>query len=519
LAVLLDDDIPPVTSVGPNVSGTTDIGTTLSVTISENGTGYYLVQAAEDAAPNVAAVLTGNSFAMMANSMVNQSITGLTAAKLYKIYFIARDATNHVQATVQSVAFTTIAAADNTPPVTRVGPNVSGTTDSGTTLSVTINENGTGYYLVQAAKDAAPNVAAVQAGSAFAMTANVAATPVISGLIASTAYKIYFVAKDAANNVQASVQNVAVTTLSVAAAPTASSVSIAGTAQVGQTLSGSYSYADANNDPQGTSTFRWLRNGTAIAGATASSYTLLAADQGKTIRFEVTPVSTVAPTTGTAVASSATAAVAAAPDVTQPITSSAPAIAVAATDTTASVTQTINENGTGYYLLLPAASAAPTVAVVKAGTAFAMSAATPAVVALTGLTASTAYKYYFVAKDAANNDQAAVSAGLAITTTADITPPAAPTGLALNNGAANTSDNFVTLDGLTTPPDADLAAWFVSESGSAPVAGAAGWSSGKPTTYFLGTVTNETKTVCVYVKDTSNNVQPTAACDTIDKVP
>lgn len=30
-----------------------------------------------------------------------------------------------------------------------------------------------------------------------------------------------------------------------------------------------------------------------------------------------------------------------------------------------------------------------------------------AVVDITGLTASTAYKYYFVAKDAANNDQAA----------------------------------------------------------------------------------------------------------------
>ncbi|HBB27178.1 TPA: chitin-binding protein, partial [Candidatus Gracilibacteria bacterium] len=54
-----------------------------------------------------------------------------------------------------------------------------------------------------------------------------------------------------------------------------------------------------------------------------------------------------------------------------------------------------------------------------------MTAGTPAVINLSGLTPSTAYKYYFVSKDAANNDQVAVSAGLAITTTAtpDTTPP------------------------------------------------------------------------------------------------
>lgn len=173
-----------------------------------------------------------------------------------------------------------IANGDVTAPTTTAGPSVSGTTGTGTTLSATINENGTGYYLVQAAAAAAPTVAAVQAGTAFAMTANIAASPAISGLTASTAYKIYFVAKDTANNVQAAVQSVAVTTNAAPAAPTASAVSISGTAQVGQVLTGSYTYADANNDPQGT-----------------------------TITFEVTPVSTIAPTTGTPVVSGATATV------------------------------------------------------------------------------------------------------------------------------------------------------------------------------------------------------------------
>jgi hypothetical protein len=96
--------------------------------------------------------------------------------------------------------------------VTKVGPSISGTTSSSTTLSATIDENGTGYYLVQAASAAAPSVAAVQAGTAFPMTANVAAAQSISGLTPSTAYTVYFVAKDASGNVQAAVQSVSVMT-------------------------------------------------------------------------------------------------------------------------------------------------------------------------------------------------------------------------------------------------------------------------------------------------------------------
>ena len=41
--------------------------------------------------------------------------------------------------------------------------------------------------------------------------------------------------------------------------PTASNVLISGTPQVGQVLTGSYAYADADGDDEGASTFRWLR--------------------------------------------------------------------------------------------------------------------------------------------------------------------------------------------------------------------------------------------------------------------
>lgn len=90
------------------------------------------------------------------------------------------------------------------------------------------------------------------------------------------------------------------------AAPTASSVAVSGSTVVGQTLTGSYTYADAESNPEGTSTFQWYRadnaagttNKTTIASATASTYTLVAADAGKYISFAVVPKATAGTATG-----------------------------------------------------------------------------------------------------------------------------------------------------------------------------------------------------------------------------
>jgi len=97
------------------------------------------------------------------------------------------------------------------------------------------------------------------------------------------------------------------------AAPTATAVTVAddngGSVIVGDQLTGGYTYADAETDLEGTSTFRWLRGAAAIAGATGNTYTLVAADSGQNISFEVTPVAATGTTTGTAVASSTLAVV------------------------------------------------------------------------------------------------------------------------------------------------------------------------------------------------------------------
>ncbi len=99
-------------------------------------------------------------------------------------------------------------------------------------------------------------------------------------------------------------------------APVASDVTISGTAKAGQTLTGSYTYSDTNNDPEGVTTFQWLRADTVdgsyvpIAGAESTTYTLAETDINKYIKFQVTPVATNAPTTGTAVLSAASGPIA-----------------------------------------------------------------------------------------------------------------------------------------------------------------------------------------------------------------
>lgn len=99
-------------------------------------------------------------------------------------------------------------------------------------------------------------------------------------------------------------------------APQALQVSITGTTQVGSTLTGSYTYNDANSDAEGASLFKWYRsddalgaNKTAILEATSTSYTLQPADLGKYISFEVTPIAQTGTTTGTAVESVLTSAI------------------------------------------------------------------------------------------------------------------------------------------------------------------------------------------------------------------
>ncbi len=95
------------------------------------------------------------------------------------------------------------------------------------------------------------------------------------------------------------------------AEPVAFEVTISGTTIVDQTLTGSFSFSDAENNPQGTCTLKWYRaddnnglNEELISSATSSTYVIQAADLMKYIRFAVIPIATIGTNPGMEVKSS-----------------------------------------------------------------------------------------------------------------------------------------------------------------------------------------------------------------------
>jgi hypothetical protein len=94
-------------------------------------------------------------------------------------------------------------------------------------------------------------------------------------------------------------------------APAARNVSLTGAKTLGATLTGSYTYADADADAEGATRFQWYRNSeaelagteTAIPGATAPTYRISQADLGMHLAFGVTPVAATGAATGNPVTS------------------------------------------------------------------------------------------------------------------------------------------------------------------------------------------------------------------------
>jgi len=102
------------------------------------------------------------------------------------------------------------------------------------------------------------------------------------------------------------------TLLNYNTAPVASDVVISGSLAVDYTITGTYTYYDVDGDEKGGSTYKWYfsddasgTNPTEIDGHTSQTMTLLSADIGKYIIFEVTPGASSGIPQGTAVQSAA----------------------------------------------------------------------------------------------------------------------------------------------------------------------------------------------------------------------
>jgi hypothetical protein len=107
------------------------------------------------------------------------------------------------------------------------------------------------------------------------------------------------------------------------APPVATDVAVTGNAEAGATLTATYTYTDAENDAENSSTLQWYAANdaagageTAITGATSLTYVIKDEDEGKYIRFGVTPKAAAGSVTGIEVKSSFIGAIGEATSVT-----------------------------------------------------------------------------------------------------------------------------------------------------------------------------------------------------------
>lgn len=321
--IVIEKAAPTVTTNA--ASGITSSGAGLIATVNDNGTTTTVsfdYGTTMSYGSNAAATTGGTVSEGAGSTSATVMLAGLTPNTTYHYRVKAQNDGGISYGSDET--FTTSVLSDTTAP-TLSGVGGSSVTQTTANVSAMSDEDATMYYVITTSSTS-PSVTqviagqnnsgtlAVKSGSGPA-TANTAKDFNVTGLTAGTQYYVYFVAKDSSNN-ESSVGNTNFTTTAAQAAPRASGVSIMGTAQVGQTLTGGYAYSDVNSDVEGTSGFKWYRsddasgtNKTAISGATSSTYALQAADLGKYLSFEMTPVAQTGTATGTAVESSMTSAV------------------------------------------------------------------------------------------------------------------------------------------------------------------------------------------------------------------
>lgn len=191
--------------------------------------------------------------------------------------------------------------------------------DAGSALALT--KFGTGDFLVNGNRISKSNGDATWNGGVVGpgYLGNVYVEARFTGLVAGS--KFGDISLDSSSEVGTGNVPVNTTPPTITAAPRATGVPvISGPAQEGQTLSSTN--GSWTNSPTSFA-YQWRRNGVAIAGATGSTYTLVAADVGSTIDLVVTATNASGSGTST---SAATAVVTAASGVAAPVFSTAPAI-------------------------------------------------------------------------------------------------------------------------------------------------------------------------------------------------
>lgn len=210
------------------VSNTTGTSVVVSGAINQSGMLYSVIVPAASGAPSAQQIYDGQNeddSALAVNlicsgeasaSGVQVALSGysLTSETAYTMYVTASGYDDGLYASGEPVAFTT---PDITAPSWTAGyPKVSGIGTNYASMVFSINDAGSGYYVIIPYSGSAPSAAQVKAGTdsgdtalsaglygSTALTANVETILSASNLKYSTYYTAYFVAEDDAENATA----------------------------------------------------------------------------------------------------------------------------------------------------------------------------------------------------------------------------------------------------------------------------------------------------------------------------
>lgn len=292
-AIAVSDDTAAVTlvavfTVSPTISGVAQEGVTLLATTG-----------AATGSPTPVMTLQWKR-----NGVAISGATGLTylvvLADVGSVLTVTSTATNSQgTASATSDATATVIAAFSAPVFT-VGATITGTATEGQTLSAS-----SGTYT----GNPTPTVAYqwLRAGELISGALSATYTLVLADVGFAISVRV------TATNSQGSTSSTSTATSAVAAAAAtpafATTPSISGLAQQGQTLTANQGTATGNPTP--TLTTQWKRNGSAISGETGSTYVLVLADVGSVITITVTATNTEGSASST---SAATSTVTALPD-------------------------------------------------------------------------------------------------------------------------------------------------------------------------------------------------------------
>ena len=212
------DETPPVwLSSSPSIPHVEDFAMNFTLVLDEAGVVDWLLAPNGTHAPTTAGLRAGTDGAGSTAVAFGQVTvvggvgypsnarisSGLTAVTPYTLWLLARDVFGNTQATMTSVAVTTLA--DTTPPVFVSPPTTPVVGDFHLTLRAALDEPGTLFYSVVLAGLLQPTAAQVRGGADSAVNSGSVAVPnastpvsvvVRGGLTAETGYDVFVVIQD-----------------------------------------------------------------------------------------------------------------------------------------------------------------------------------------------------------------------------------------------------------------------------------------------------------------------------------